>query len=354
MSEINEPVKEPLEQEDPPKKKRKKEKVKKSVGREIFEWIMTIVAALVITTVVKAFIFELVRVEGSSMKSTLADQEIMLVTKYEYSSTWLTMPFDLQNDNAEEMATRFAIGTPKRLDIVICRYPARGDTNFVKRIVGLPGDTVELKSGYLFVNGEQVMEEAEIEKCNRGKSSFGPYYVPKKGDSLSISAEDGALVFRVAADEPNELISYDRIIIDEELSSKDRIYFTADGACLQKYFSITAKDQDGKVLKMYYLKDDSAKGGALTYKDQDGNTRYYDIETVISYDGKLWRKDSWDELMPALAEKTLTVDEDCYFVMGDNRGNSFDSRGAGALERSAIIGHVRRVLYPFNAWRGVE
>ena len=90
------------------------------MGREIFEWIMTIVAALVITTVVKAFIFELVRVEGSSMKSTLADQEIMLVTKYEYSSTWLTMPFDLQNDNAEEMATRFAIGTPKRLDIVIC------------------------------------------------------------------------------------------------------------------------------------------------------------------------------------------------------------------------------------------
>ena len=39
---------------------------------------------------------------------------------------------------------------PQRFDVVICRYPGRGDTNFVKRVVGLPGDTIEIRDGYLW------------------------------------------------------------------------------------------------------------------------------------------------------------------------------------------------------------
>ena len=63
---------------------------------------------------------------------------------------------------------------------------------------------------------------------------------------------------------------------------------------------------------------------------------------------------NWSEIIPELSEKTFTVDEDYYFVMGDHRNNSNDSRAVGAIERSMIIGHVRRVLYPFSSWCGVE
>ena len=48
------------------------------------------------------------------------------------------------------------------------------------------------------------------------------------------------------------------------------------------------------------------------------------------------------------------MNEDYYFVMGDHRNNSNDSRSVGALERSAIIGHARSVVFPFANWRGVE
>lgn len=108
---------------------------KKSIGREILEWVLVIVVAVGAALLIRTFIFEPVRVDGSSMLNTLHDKEYMIVTKYQY----------LFND-------------PDRYDVVICHYPNRGNTNFVKRIVGIPGDTVAVMDGTLYVNGEAVDE----------------------------------------------------------------------------------------------------------------------------------------------------------------------------------------------------
>lgn len=162
--------------------KQKKEKKKKSIQREILEWIVTILAAVVIALPIRAFVFELVRVDGGSMEQTLTDGEVMLVTKYQYSSTWLCFPW--QDSAAKENAKRITLGNgPQRFDVVVCRYPGRGDTNFVKRVVGLPGDTVEIREGYLYVNGEKY-DEPYIEDAYRVRGgsngfSFGPYTVPE-------------------------------------------------------------------------------------------------------------------------------------------------------------------------------
>ena len=154
-------------------KKDKKEKKQKSLLRNIIEWVATILAALLIALVIRSFVFELVRVDGRSMDNTLADGEIMLVTKYDYSSTWLCLPW--QDDKAKESAARLTFGgDPERFDIVICRYPGRGDTNFVKRVVGLPGDVVEIREGYLYVNGEKY-EEAYIDDSYRVRGGSNGY-----------------------------------------------------------------------------------------------------------------------------------------------------------------------------------
>ena len=139
-------------------KAKNKEKGKKSVGREILEWILTIVAAVAIALPIRAFVFQLVRVEGDSMDDTLANGEIMFTTKFDYATTWLCFPW--QDAETKQNAARITTGgNPERFDVVICRYPGRGDTNFVKRVVGLPGDTVELRNGWL--------------------NNFGPYTVPE-------------------------------------------------------------------------------------------------------------------------------------------------------------------------------
>lgn len=159
-------------------KKETGEKKKKTVWREIAEWILTIIAAVLIALVIRSFVFEPVRVDGDSMNHTLASNEILFVSKLDYASTWLCLPW--QNSEDQEKAARITTGgDPERFDVVICRYPGRGDTNFVKRVIGLPGDTVELRDGYLFINGEKY-DEPYISDEYRGGwlNTFGPYTVP--------------------------------------------------------------------------------------------------------------------------------------------------------------------------------
>lgn len=161
---------------------RKKEKEKKTFWQELLEWVVTIVAALAIALVVRTFLFELVRVDGRSMNDTLQDGEIMFVTKTEYTTMWL--------DIGDKAIFRIPIGgDPERFDVVICHYPGRGGTNFVKRVVGLPGDTVEIRDGYLYVNGVKYEEDYLTHRPNYSMSA---YTVPENmffvlGDNRSNS-----------------------------------------------------------------------------------------------------------------------------------------------------------------------
>ncbi len=151
---------EPAQAEAPEKAK------KKSVGREIFEWVMVFVVAVGAALLIRTFIFEPVRVDGGSMLETLHDNEYMIVTKYQY-----------------------LFGDPERFDVVICHYPDRGNTNFVKRVVGLPGDTVSMHDQTLFINGEAVDEDYITHKINytMGEITLGEdeYFV--LGDNRSNS-----------------------------------------------------------------------------------------------------------------------------------------------------------------------
>ena len=132
----------------------KKEKPKKTLKQELIEWVVTLAIALVIAVVVRTYLFEPVRVDGNSMYPTLKHGEIMIVNKKDYAFG----------------------GEPERFDVVICHYPNRGSTNFVKRVVGLPGDTVEVKDGFLIVNGVIYAEKFLHE---RTAEDFGPVTVPE-------------------------------------------------------------------------------------------------------------------------------------------------------------------------------
>ena len=127
-----------MEQEK--KAKEKKEKPKKSLQREIFEWIMVLVVAAALAFVVRTFIFEPVRVDGSSMLNTLENNEFMIATKFDYLA-----------------------GDPERFDVVICDYPNTDDGMYrVKRVIGLPGETIELT--ILRDGGEQTVSVTLQEK----------------------------------------------------------------------------------------------------------------------------------------------------------------------------------------------
>lgn len=157
----------------------KKEEKKKTVGQEILSWIVTFAVAIVLALGIRTLIFEPVRVEGHSMDYTLADNEYMIVTKYDY-----------------------LFGEPERGDVVICHYPDRGRTNFVKRLVALPGDTVSMLKGTLYVNGEPVDEPYITNRANYNMQAVSlgedEYFV--LGDNRS-SSNDSHLIGPISRDQ---------------------------------------------------------------------------------------------------------------------------------------------------------
>ncbi len=153
----------------------KPEKIKKPLKQELIEWGVTLLAALIIAFLARTFIFEPVRVDGDSMYPTLHHGEFMYVSKLDYGTSFIGIPFT-------GIGTYVPIGgEPKHFDVVVCNYPDRltdsgARMNFVKRVVGLPGDTVEIRGGYLYVNGWQVEEKFLHERMDH---NFGPYTVPE-------------------------------------------------------------------------------------------------------------------------------------------------------------------------------
>ncbi len=106
----------------------------KKAIHEILSWVAVFVAAIGVAALIQMFVLEPLRVDGRSMNNTLYNNEFILVSKADY---W-------QED-------------PERLDVVICRYPGREDT-YVKRVVGLPGDTVEVRKEQVLINGTPLQE----------------------------------------------------------------------------------------------------------------------------------------------------------------------------------------------------
>lgn len=129
----------------------KKEKPQRTVKQEIISWILTLGSAVVIALLIRTLLFVPVRVKGESMQNTLMNREVVIATRPDY-----------------------LMGKYNRRDIVICKYPGRGNTLFVKRLIALPGDTVEMRAGQLYVNGEPV-DESGIDMNTPFTTTMGPF-----------------------------------------------------------------------------------------------------------------------------------------------------------------------------------
>ena len=180
-----------MEKEKKLKKDEQKEKPKKSIKREIFEWIMVFVVAAALAFVVRTFIFEPVRVDGSSMLNTLTDGEYMIATKFDY-----------------------LLGDPERFDIVICDYPNTSDGMYrVKRVIGLPDETIELRAGELYVDGVHIEQDFDM---TPNETYFGPYTVPPghyfvMGDNRNNSKDSRSAM--VGPLERNEIKGHVRAVV---------------------------------------------------------------------------------------------------------------------------------------------
>jgi signal peptidase I len=123
-------------------------KVKTEGG--ILETLKTIVYALLIAGVFRTLFFQPFWIPSGSMKDTLLVGDFLFVNKMAYGYSQYSCPFGLC-----PITGRILGWEPERGDVVVFRHPVNG-SDFIKRLIGLPGDTVQVKNGVLFLNGTEV------------------------------------------------------------------------------------------------------------------------------------------------------------------------------------------------------
>lgn len=131
--------------------------------RELRSWTRDLAVALGLALVIIIFLYQPVKVEGTSMAPLLSDQERIFINKFVY---------------------RFE--PIERGDVVVFWYPLDRSKSFIKRVVGLPGETVELRAGRLYVNTKELREPYVPANYLDG-SSYGPAMVP--ADSFFVMGD---------------------------------------------------------------------------------------------------------------------------------------------------------------------
>jgi signal peptidase I len=117
---------------------------KKSVLRD---WVESIIVAFLLALVIRAFVVQAFKIPSGSMRMTLIEGDLILVNKFIYGAK---IPFT----NLRLPALRL----PKRGDVVVFIYPEDKRKDFIKRLVGLPGDVVEIKGGSIYINNQPAPE----------------------------------------------------------------------------------------------------------------------------------------------------------------------------------------------------
>lgn len=205
---------------------------KQKACKEIREWVVSLVVALLVVLLCRSYLFMPIRVDGASMYPTLNNGDRLGVTAY-----------DVRIENKLQ-----------RGDVVICHYPGRTNkllglitvqTDFVKRIVGMPGDTVSRVSGVTYINGE-ALDPSKFSRNPTVQEKDGRFY--SDGQEVTLSEEQLEILAR------SHRIDYEYVLGDDE-------YFVVGD---NRYNSHDSRWWNGPNVEMYVTNDTSGDVGPIT------------------------------------------------------------------------------------------
>ncbi|MDR1826328.1 MAG: signal peptidase I [Rickettsiales bacterium] len=259
----------------------------------LLEWLYTILWAGGAAILLRSFLLEPFNIPSGSMIPTLQVGDHLVVSKWDFGYSRFSFPFGSFN----LWSGRFAkMEQPKRGDIIVFRKP-NGSVEWVKRLVALPGETVQMKAGRLYIDGKIVPREnpkrfvvANIPRARRDGFAYKDMFI--KGNTITV-----------------------------------------DGKPADFDYTIEYKDD---VLCAYSPMECTIEFAVEYTETLPGGVKHRIIEMSDA----------------AMLDNTaaMTVPPDKYFMMGDNRDRSDDSRGQtlGFVPMDNLIGKVWAVFYSHN------
>ncbi|MEO9773996.1 signal peptidase I [Roseibium sp.] len=146
--------------------------------RDWFGTLKVIIQALALALIIRTFFFQAFSIPSGSMKSTLLIGDHLLVAKYSYGYSRHSFPIDLL-----PFSGRLFSRMPRRGDVVVFKTPEDNRTDYIKRVIGLPGDEIQVVSGILHINGAAV-ERTQIEDFIESDTSGSPKQISRYTERL--------------------------------------------------------------------------------------------------------------------------------------------------------------------------
>ena len=152
-------------------------------GKGIYEIIVTLFWALLIAVVFRTFLFQPFYIPSASMLPNLWVGDYVFVSKYSYGYSRFSFPLSIDWFSGR----RAALGEPQRGDVVVFRLPRDEQVDYIKRIIGLPGDQIQILAGQVYINDEPIrldrIEDFIIEDVFERRTS-----IPRYRESLDNGA----------------------------------------------------------------------------------------------------------------------------------------------------------------------
>jgi signal peptidase I len=142
----------------------------------LWENIKVIIQALLLAMIIRTVLFQPFTIPSGSMMPTLLVGDYIFVNNFAYGYSKYSLPF-----SPDIFSGRIFASEPKRGDVVVFRFPPNPDVDYIKRLVGLPGDHIQVKEGILYINGKAVPRQPD--------GSFTSDYKLDPGDDVPVYKE---------------------------------------------------------------------------------------------------------------------------------------------------------------------
>jgi signal peptidase I len=158
----------------------------------LWENVKVIIQALLLAMVIRTVLFQPFTIPSGSMMPTLLVGDYLFVNKFSYGYSKYSLPF-----SPDLFSGRIFASEPKRGDVVVFRLPPNPDVDYIKRLVGLPGDRVQVTNGVLFINGTPVPKQPD--------GSFTSDYRADPGSNVPVFREtfDNGVTFDTLDQSPD-------------------------------------------------------------------------------------------------------------------------------------------------------
>ena len=171
---------------EPPKAEAPKEGEKKKEEESWVETVKTVAYALLIALVIRTFMFQPFNIPSGSMENTLLIGDYLFVEKYAYGYSRYSFPFGMM-----PFSGRIFRSEPHRGDVIVFKLPSDPSVDYIKRVIGLPGDRIQMISDRLYINGK-IVPQKRIDDYIENIDGF-QHHVPRYREFLPNGKEHDVL-----------------------------------------------------------------------------------------------------------------------------------------------------------------